>query len=185
MSASGIRKGCGMKLIGVVFIVVVSMLCGARLGGYSGGEVVRSDTVTVTRVDTFWRHDTLPKIVKEKIVSYVTIPVSSNSSNTGKTDAGDDSVCNGNVTLPIVQREYSDDSIYTAWVSGVLVDTIGPKLDSISVRERVVTNKITVTNTMVKKQSRWSVGFVSGYGYGIQAKQFDFFLGAGLTYRIW
>lgn len=182
----GLGNGCGPTLMGLVAIVIVSMLCGAWMGGCSGGgEVVRSDTVTVTRVDTLWHHDTVPKMIKEKVVSYVRVPVHSNSSDTGKNDAYGDSVCDGSVTLPIVQREYSDDSTYTAWVSGVLVDTIGPKLDSIIVRERVVTNEITVTNTVMKNRSRWSVGLIGGYGYGIQAKQLDFFIGAGVTYRIW
>lgn len=56
------------------------------------------------------------------------------------------------------QRKYSDDSVYTAWVSGYR-----PSLDSIKVTQRTIIT--TITNRELA--SRWSVGAgaVTGVGY--------------------
>jgi hypothetical protein len=173
------RTGCGGPLL--LAIACLSCLClwiGSQFFG-GDGEVVRSDTVTVVRVDTVFHTDTVPKVVKEEVVSYVKVPVPS-SSNTGKNgESAPDSI-----TLPVVQREYSDDSTYTAWVSGVAVDSVYPKLDSISVRERIFNVETVITNTVRKKQSRWSFSVTAGPGFDVTNREFGMMIVAGVSYRI-
>lgn len=140
------------------------------------GEIRTSDTVTVVRIDTLWHTDTVPTIVKEQVTKYVTISVPKADTEAENGDSVD-------VTLPVIQREYSD-STYTAWVSGVQVDTIYPRLDSIQVRERIINKETIITNTIRKKTSRWSMGLQGGYGYGFQYKGFEPYVGVGLSYRI-
>jgi hypothetical protein len=86
------------------------------------------------------------------------------------------------MTFPVVQRQYSDDSTYTAYVSGLRYNQ-GPKLDSIIVRQREITNTITKTITIQKKPSRLSVGLQAGYGYGFLHKGFEPYIGIGFTWN--
>lgn len=79
----------------------------------------------------------------------------------------------------IVHREqaYYEDSLYRAWVSGYR-----PRLDSLQIFPRTVTN--TVTNDIyhtikVKDKRRWGLGLQAGYGY-----PGGLFVGVGVTYNI-
>lgn len=101
-----------------------------------------ADTVEVVRWDTI--HDSVPDIKYETVIKYIPVP--------------DSIFMNDTVTmervLPVVQRMYSDDSTYTAYVSGLRVDSF-PRLDSIDVRMRTVER--TVTRTVYMKRSGLSV----------------------------
>lgn len=77
------------------------------------------------------------------------------------------------VVIPITQKEYKD-SDYTAYVSG-----FHAKLDSIEVR----TKEVTYTKTETKFR-RWNIGLTGGYGYGFRSKQFEPFVGIGITLNI-
>jgi hypothetical protein len=109
-------------------------------------EVIR-DTKEVVRWDTV--HDTLPPVKGEKTISHVTIPCKKDAVSAEKSNAQDDSVYDGGVTLPIVQRTYSDDSTYTAYVSGVKLDSY-PRLDSINILQKNIER--TITNTIYKEK---------------------------------
>lgn len=87
------------------------------------------------------------------------------------------------MTFPVVQRQYSDDSTYTAYVSGLRYNQ-WPKLDSIIVRQREITNTITKTVTLQKRRSRFSVGLQAGYGYGFQYRGFEPYVGIGVNYAL-
>lgn len=143
-----------------------------------GGE---EDTLSV-RVDSFRDtmyvevHDTVPMIKHDTVIKR--IPVSDFVSQAGNSSSGGVSD-----SVDIVQREYSDDSTYTAWVSGVRYAE-WPKLDSISVRQREITRTIKETITLQRKASRFSVGIVGGYGYGFAYKGFEPFIGVGVSYKI-
>lgn len=162
----------------LVYIVGIALaLCLAFAAGRCSVEG-GSDTLSV-RVDSFRDtilvniRDTVPVIRKERVVCYV--PVKDVEIDTVRDTA----------MMAVVQREYSDDSTYTAWVSGVRYD-VWPKLDSISVRQREIVKTIheTVTITERKKASRFSVGLIGGYGYGFGYKGFEPFVGLGVSYRI-
>ena len=163
----------------VIAVILLSALCWA-LGGKSCQDIRKCfDTVSVrvdsfTRVDTIIKHDTVPMVRTEKIVRYVP-----------KKDVLDDKIdsvvgCSQD-SLPIVQKEYSDDSTYTAYVSGIRYGD-WPRLDSINTYTRTVTHTVTKTRTMeVKKFRRWNVGLIGGYGYGFKSKNLEPFIGVGVT----
>lgn len=80
----------------------------------------------------------------------------------------------------VVHREqaYYEDSLYRAWVSGYR-----PRLDSLQVFPRTVTN--TVTNDIyhaikVKDKCRWGLGLQAGYGY-----PGGWYVGAGVSCNLW
>ena len=77
------------------------------------------------------------------------------------------------VIVPLTQKVYSNDSTYTAWISGY--DT---KLESL----RIFNKTEFVTNTVTKKQSRFNFGL--GVGYGIGSTGAHPFVGVCLFYRL-
>ncbi len=136
---------------------------------------VRSDTVIVH--DTI--HDSVPKLVYQEVVRYVketpiylhdTVYMPKNAENVYLTDSGE-------VIVPISRHVYTDDSTYRAVVSGYKAT-----LDQIDVyrRQTVITNTVTQA-----RPSRWSVGIVGGYGYGLGCRAFEPFVGLGVAYRLY
>lgn len=169
-----------------VLLALALLINGIALGVVVGRCSVdgERDTLSV-RVDSFRDTmyvevlDTVPMIKQEKVVCYVKIPTKSEHD-------GSDTLKNcDSLNMAVVQREYSDDSTYTAWVSGVRYAE-WPKLDSISVRQREIVKTIHETVTLVerKKASRFSVGLIGGYGYGFAYKGFEPFVGLGVSYKI-
>lgn len=147
-------------------------------------EPVSTDTTTT--VDVKSHVDSMPQeLMPEKVVNHVTVPFLSNSAHSGKDSHVkeladsllDDSIMlkDGEMlnTFPIVQKVYGD-STYTAYVSGPKVDSIGPRLDSIQVREVLVTRNI--TNTIVQKK-HWHFGIGAGAGIGVTSRTPDIFVG--------
>lgn len=134
----------------LVYILLVLTAINIAVGIYvmtKQQEVVeRSDTVEVVRYDTI--KDTLPVVKKEKVTKYITLK-----------DSIHDTITN-EIVLPIVQRTYTDDSTYTAYVSGAKIDSF-PRLDSIMVRQRTIER--TITNTIIKKKHwRFGIGINGG-----------------------
>ena len=146
-----------------------------------------SDTVTVTK----YVHvkDTAPKVSGEKAVGTLKIPVTyilsgkQQAYSTKKEDIKQETpvaaglTSNDTISLPLTQKTYTDDSTYTAWVSGYL-----PSLDSIDVRQKVI--ETTITNTRTEKVfRRWNIGIQAGYGYGFLHKGFEPYVGIGFTWN--
>lgn len=140
---------------------------------------IKRDTAEVVRWDTI--HDSLPPEKGEKVISYVTIPCHHDTTDAGNGNTQGDSLCDGSVTLPVVQKVYSDDSTYTAYVSGAKIDSF-PRLDSINVRQKIIERNITVTVTEKEKFRRLRFGVYAGYGYGFLYKGFEPQIGVGITY---
>lgn len=136
---------------------------------------VRVDSVRDTLIVEY--HDTVPKEVAKTVLCYVDVPV--------PVPAPSDSVSSDSttITMPVVQKTYTDDSTYTAYVSGLRYNQ-WPKLDSIIVRQREITNTITKTITLQKRRSRFSVGIQAGYGYGFQYRGFEPYVGVGVSYSL-
>lgn len=78
------------------------------------------------------------------------------------------------VALPITQRTYTDDSTYTAWVSGYR-----PQLDSLRTYRRTVT--VTRTEAQPARRSRWGIGVQAGYGLTPKGPQP--YIGVGLNFK--
>lgn len=82
--------------------------------------------------------------------------------------------------VPLTQKVYRD-SLYTAYVSGYR-----PRLDSITVRQRTVTVRQTVTQVQpTTKRSRFTFGLTVGAGCGLFTRQPDIFVGAGVTMSLY
>lgn len=135
-----------------------------------------TDTVTVERVDTLYDTATLiqffPKPIHDTILRWDYIPA--------------------DTLLPLVSKTYSDTITedsgatveYTAHVSGY-----NPNLDTLRFRltypviTTEITNTVTNTELIYKKQSKLGFGASVGFGYGFFSKQPDIYAGVGLTYR--
>lgn len=148
-----------------------------------GKKQPKVDTITITKVF----YDTLttinPTPINEVVVGQVAIPSvyfplypTDIPKDTADVDTTSIYHPPDTVYVSRVQREYSDSS-YTAWVSGY-----DPMLDSIKVRERIITNTVTITKS--KEASRWNVGLIGGYGYGLQSKSVEPFVGIGVTFNL-
>lgn len=140
-------------LLFVLLVLAVASFIIGRFVVRDRHELIRTDTVTVVKIHEV--HDTLPPLQAETIIKYVKIK--------GKNDTvfvEKDSVQGDSLVLPVVQRVYTDDSTYRAYVSGVRVGEY-PKMDSIAVRHRLIER--TITNTIVRKQHwRFGVGVNAG-----------------------
>ena len=124
-------------------------------------------TKTEIVMDTI--HDTVPEIKYEKVL-YTRL----DTLKVVDTIPGD--TVNIVAEIPITQKEYSDDSTYTAWVSGYRQN-----LDSIDVyRETVyITKEITKT-----KKQNIIIGPYVGYGYDFGNKKGGVNIGIGITYKL-
>lgn len=132
----------------------------------------RTDTVTVERIDTQYVTitDTVPVVHRDTVTGYIEIPVTK------------DSIVRDTVRLDVVQRTYTDDSTYTAYVSGIRYQEF-PKLDSIAVRQRTIYREIERTIS-VNNQRRFSIGLQTGVGVGIIHRQPDIYIGFGIQWKI-
>lgn len=127
----------------------------------------------VTEIRYIERKDTSPTVKSDTVVRYIKVPVPQ-----PKTDSV--AVPTDSIELEITQKVYSDDSTYTAYVSGYK-----PNLDSIMVRQKQITNTITNTRILREKEFRkWNIGVTGGYGIGLQSGRFEPFVGIGVTIRL-
>ncbi len=172
---------------------LVGLLCGGVIGfGVGRGTAEKGADGKIITADTITRYDTLlvksPTARDSIVVKYITktLPKSGNNSVENIPQIGNihgdnipvfaevadsDSVA---VKIPITQKRYDGEN-YSAWVSGY-----EPSLDSIRVRER--TNVVTIRES--KPPNRWHVGVQCGVGYTFKSKQFEPFIGVGISYSI-
>ena len=147
------------------------------------------ETTIETKHDTVWKDTVIEKPLPAETINtgrvvYIKVPVphsDTQGSGTPVSGHSDTSFLTPCVEVPIqiVQKRY-DDSLYTAWVSG-----FEPNLDSILIHQREVTNTVTITNTILKLQPRFSLGIQAGGGYGIINRKPDVYLGIGMQWRLW
>lgn len=168
-----------MKAKGILALVLLllALVLGFILGrGKRGEERVkeRVRTEVVTRYDTIKAvapeaaHDT---ILRTQVVK---VPIYHFRDCTKMVKPPD----SAEVELAITQRVYKD-SNYTAWVSGYK-----PSLDSIHTYNKMVYTTRTIERTVTKPPNRWGIGINAGYGYGINSKLFEPYIGVGVTYII-
>ena len=85
------------------------------------------------------------------------------------------------IELPKVQRVYTDDSTYKAWVSGY-----DPRLDSINVFRKTIKETVTIQIPAEKKKrtfwQRFNIGIQAGYGIGLDDKKAHPYLGGGVGF---
>ena len=153
-------------------LIVILLLAGSLYWNYRM-YTMPTKTETVTEVRYIEKTDTSPVVKKDTVVRYVKVPVVRHKTDTITAPAD-------SIELDVTQKVYSDDSTYTAYVSGYM-----PSLDSISVRQKEITNTITITKTFHEKEfRRWSIGLTGGYGYGLKTGKLEPFIGLGVTVRL-
>ena len=149
-------------------------------------EVVRDSVTIIEYKET---KDSLPTAKTESVVGSIKVPIPKKKKDVDAelSQSVPDSFPNLSQTVPdtesedsleleITQKVYSD-STYTAYVSGY-----EPRLDSIFVRQKVITNTIHETRTIKEKKfRRWNVGLIGGYGYGFKSQTLEPFIGVGVT----
>ena len=165
------------KNILILVLLLFALVLGFILGrGKKGEERVKERTKTevVTKYDTI--RAAAPEPVHDTIVKWQEARVpKEHLRDLTKMTNGSDSV---DVTLPITQRMYRD-SNYTVWVSGYK-----PSLDSIHTYNKMVYTTRTIERTITKPPRRWAIGISAGYGYGVNSKLFEPYIGVGVTYVI-
>ena len=156
----------------LLFLGVISGFLVGKCMADGGGEVIERVDSVVTH-DTLWqiKTDTLPVIRKEEVTHYIKVPM----------PAQQDSTQQDSISMEVVQRTYSDDSTYTAWVSGIKWGVL-PSLDSISVNQRTIITEREITKVVTRKQPL-TVGLQVGVGYGLINNVPDIFIGVGVQWH--
>lgn len=157
----------------VVFAIAVALLV-SLVCNYRSCTIEEPEAVIIERTDTLWmtKTDTLPVVSTEYVTQYVKIPVPVSDSVTAQCDS---------VEFEVVQRSYTDDTTYTAWVSGIKYDD-WPRLDSVSVMQRTIIREREVIRTKERKRPL-TYGVHAGVGYGLFNRQPDAFVGIGIQYN--
>lgn len=151
----------------VIFVVGVS-----RCSHEKQSSVAKGDTVYVERIVE--KHDSFPV---EKIVTVVgKAKIPAVKSENLKDSYKNESEKADSVELELVQKEYSDDSTYIAYVSGLKYEDY-PKLDSVIVKQKMMER--TITNTIYKEKKGLKVKLrpAVGGGYDPQNRQWGVYVG--------
>lgn len=141
-------------------------------GAFRRPEV--TDTVRLTVVDTVTVCQPVAK--DSTVVRYLTVRVPKKDTAAGRLAVAD------TVRLPIEQKRYTDDSTYTAYVSGYR-----PRLDSITVcprRETVVISKTETATPKAAGAKKGRLTFGLQGGYGLTPKGLQPYIGIGAGWRL-
>ena len=163
-------KGCGLTILALFMLSVVTNVWLIKRGQ------VEPEPQVIVEHDTLWRDTTINKPVavdstKTGEIVYIRIPYPVPSG----CDTIHDSI---EVPIPIEQKRY-EDSLYTAWVSG-----FRPALDSIRLHQPEIVT--TITETIVKKAPRLSIGLSVGPGVSIDKDHhMGIYVGFTAQYRLW
>ena len=183
-------KGCGVVILALFLLSVATNVWLIKRGQ------VEPEPQVVIEHDTLWRdttitHPTPTASTQTGEVVYIRIPYPSGCQSDGCQGTGTwqdsatfqspgipshpDSI---EVPIPIEQKRY-EDSLYTAWVSGFM-----PALDSIRLHQPEIVT--TITETIVKKAPRLSVGLSVGPGISIDKNHhMGIYVGFTAQYRLW
>ena len=178
-------KGCGVTILALFILSLVTNVWLLKRGQ------IEPEPQVIIEHDTLWRDTTINKPVaadstKTGEVVYIRIPYPEGCQGTGTWQdsatyqspgipSHPDSI---EVPIPIEQKRY-EDSLYTAWVSGYR-----PALDSIALHQPEIVT--TITETIVKKAPRLSVGLSVGPGVSIDKDHhIGIYVGFTAQYRLW
>ncbi len=167
------RKSYNLLGIYTLMVIALTIMAFSKCANSCSSEKVVRDTVYTERWDTVHTEirDTVPQYISETVIRYVKLPAEAPSDTMSGDDTAD--------SLPVVQRVYTDDSTYTAYVSGIKFDDL-PKLDSIMTRQREISHTIKETITVKQKyKPRFTFGLQAGMGYGFFSGKVEPYVGFG------
>lgn len=179
-------KGCGVTILALFLLSLVTNVWLLKRGQ------VEPEPQVVIEHDTLWRDTTINKPTPtastqtgEVVYIKVPYPVPSGCQSDGcqgtvpwQDSAKVQSPDSLEIPIPIEQKRY-EDSLYTAWVSG-----FRPALDSIRLHQPEIIT--TITETIVKKAPRLSVGLSVGPGVSIDKNHhMGIYVGFTAQYRLW
>jgi hypothetical protein len=124
-------------------------------------EIVKTDTLTITRVDTITIVKPQPYKVEVRDTIYINDNINDN--------------INGNIFIQEI-KEYQD-STYYARISGINV-----YLEEIRVYPRTEYKYIAITEKVYEKPRKWGIGIQVGYGAGKNGIQP--YVGVGIQYDL-
>ena len=151
-----------------IALIALILLCLIKISTPKSKTEIKTEYVTKTIVDTFTQFKPQPTKI-------VYLPAKKYKLHID-TILSHDTVL---VDIPIEQKTYHKDSVYHIVISGY-----EPNLDSIYVFNKTITNTITKTITKRKYSPRINVGIQGGYGYGINSRQFEPYVGIGITWNV-
>lgn len=161
-------------LLGVFACVIINLFV-SNDGRCGDGVEVVVERDTIVRTDTI--RDSVPIPVKEYVKEYVREVVKALPTDSSMISpdtlyrAGNDSII-----VPVTQKTYTDDSTYTAWVSGYKAN-----LDSIETYRPITYITETVTKTITKRK-RWCFGPQAGAGVDVTTGRPILYVGIGGCY---
>lgn len=174
-------KGCGAVILALFILSVATNVWLIKRGQ------VKPEPQVVIEHDTLWRDTTINKPVatdstKTGEIVYIKVPYPVPSGCQGTVPWQDSAKVQSpdsiEIPIPIEQKRY-EDSLYTAWVSG-----FRPALDSIRLHQPEIVT--TITETIVKKTPRLSVGLSVGPGISIDKDHhMGIYVGFTANYRLW
>lgn len=182
--------------ISAIIVVLLILAIIANIWQWYHAKYARQEVThdTVTVVEFVEYRDTMPQVRDERVIGHFTFPLKSkitdsvivsNSNNPSETGIADtliqDSGSEIGITLDIVQRKYTDDSTYTAYVSGARIDDDFPRLDSIMILRRDVMR--TITQTVYRDRKGFKVKFrpALSAGYDPLNRQWGVLAGGALV----
>lgn len=156
-----ITKIACLIFVGAIFFIIA--YAPQRKSSIDNNPVADTIYDTITYTQPIPKDSVIVRYVKLKVSTYDTIRIE-------RIDSVE--VDGTYVSLPIVQKQYSDSS-YKAWVSGYEAN-----LDSIKIFQREIT-KISYVDI---PQKRWGIGIQLGAGY--DGRGVTPYIGVGFTYNL-
>ena len=142
--------------VGICFGMMLTRLCSKPKETIT--EIVKTDTLTIVRVDTIVRLQPQPYKVEVKDTIYI------------------DKICQTGQIFVHEIKEYKD-STYYARISG-----INAFLEEIRVYPKTTTKYIINTEKVYQKPKKWGIGPQFGFGYANNKLQT--YIGIGLHYNL-
>lgn len=142
------------------WILVVCLMLACLVVWFRPHDPLPAEIRTETRIKTVVKVDTL--LISSPMAPLLFIQLK-------------DTIRIGDTVVNRQQTVYKD-SLYQVWVSGY-----HPRMDSIEVYSRTVTNTVTndIYHMIMPKKKRWGLGVQAGYGY-----PGGWYIGAGVSYNI-
>ena len=144
-------------------------------------EVINTDTVFTTKTDTLWKDTT---IVEKEIVPKYIVKKNVDTVYTKEGDALNLITESKRFDKRLISnKDTADVQIYTSGIN--------TSLDSLKMRLKthtdVITNTVEVTKYIQKKKTFWNrfhIGVQSGYGYGLNYKGLEPYVGIGASFDL-